>query len=1806
MRKKLKKSLSWLLAICMILSLIPTIALAAGPGETGLVDTYSYYYSTYDRTETTKLHYAEEPSSWTGRGTIGNSYSDSDSLGVGETGTRELFFQFTQTCPHCYNYCIDRVPEEYYIPSVEQTGTGKVENVYFSLAPLNDGSAYSKRACLQLHYTAVEAGTVQLSFKVNQNYNYSGALGLCRFCYNAVQTASRQWIQNSITVTINIDNDPTTPTIPDDSEVDITHEVYIPAGYDCGMTFDLTSGATLSNLQVVSADSETATIEGELINNSRASVTIDAHKTGDTAVYCMFEGGYSERTVEKILVHVYDPDTYQLPVAEGEKDTFTHRVTVNNDAVGTNAILFDMTPQINSGSEFVTISPEGGSWVQTVEGSAAVVIPVTGTAEGQAVIETQFGFVTQEANGQAIHLFVDVVNVTVTEPTPPAPTIDEKLENVYLNIEGRTQEGATPSFYQNLDVNSSAFQNKFLDTVTWDPPVYDGQNWTVNVTVAGYSPTGTEDTHVVNYFLRGTAQKGWGLADGEQATKTIQLTYVQKSGNKSGWYDSTGEEAVLTFFVAPQDTSTAPDAPDWTDVYDLGNVVTIDCTNESQPTHAAKNYTIAPNTEGTNDSYVVSEVAESGGEWTCTVTVYPVQSYLDQYHKDYLEHTYQAGQEDGKTLNLTWDDEADQWTTTDTVTFDVECAPVVSPVITDFTKSLVTTATVGDLATSPDVTIPEPGQKIIIPANGTVTLLYKLTVHGVAGTAFTITDNGVKQIIQQDCNAVLTGNEIKGTIPNNGIATIYVTKTFTASDITEDGYVTNTASIAADDGSPVAPGEDQDSVQTPAEEGKPNAPAEDTLKNLLNNRITVDCITTEDTVHPSETYGWLEGGYSRPAAGVTGSSTDGWKYVVTINADVYVNDYDTTKLALPIGTHTQTGDAYTITLTWDGQGWSCAEYVDIEVKCTLYTLTYDANGGTFTDGQTTYIVSNIQPNTEYTLDTNLKPTKSGAVFIGWTTTDTNEAVYGAGQQLPTLVDKVQVSGSTTVYAVWGEDTNGDGIADAQQILITPADITVYAGGTSYAGVVDENGSITSESSGIPEPGYYFTLPYELNQTLQQMTGSQGGPVNLANHIRLTDRTDGSRQWILQLYDGTINSAAYGKYIYRLAETATGNSPAKLVIKDGSTIITDDELYITNDALYKTYTMSLDTGAAAAGNITVEISADGNSWSQPTAGAVNGLCLGEGTLTVRGTDNSTPTLTTDIGSNESDVANNHQIANEESQTTITAVAPEGTDYTINGSDVTTGGSIGLLTDGLLPNDVLSGYLDEHNLTDENTKVDYQYLDLVDMSNGNAYVTADSALDIYWKLPADADVSGDFYVVHFNGLDRNYDVDQLDQLIGDANHAVTIYSEAKKNLDVVTINGEQYLKFATSSFSPFALVYDTKDEPVVEKVTVTFDSGKHGDFGWYHVTSKDVELTKGDKLAAYQIPYVFEDEGYEFIGWYKQGSGSWHLYSDEDLLEMTFTSDTTFIAQYKYVGGPSVDDEYDVVYNANFTDGGVPRRQGYDKGETVTVSENKWFERDGYIFVGWNTEADGTGDSYDPDDTFKMPGRDVYLYAQWQKEKPGPDDTGVSRWLETEDHNAYLTGYPDSTFGADRNMTRAEVAQMFYSLLKNKNVMITTSFSDVSNDAWYATAVKTMASLGMMSGYPDGTFRPDEPITRAEFATVALAFAYEPDNARCSYLDVSTSAWYYTYVAQATTYGWIGGYPDGTFRPNNSITRVEVCVIVNNMLGRTPDEDYIDRNEDELVNFVDLSDRYWGYYTIMEATNGHEYTGNYSNETWKDVK
>ena len=215
---------------------------------------------------------------------------------------------------------------------------------------------------------------------------------------------------------------------------------------------------------------------------------------------------------------------------------------------------------------------------------------------------------------------------------------------------------------------------------------------------------------------------------------------------------------------------------------------------------------------------------------------------------------------------------------------------------------------------------------------------------------------------------------------------------------------------------------------------------------------------------------------------------------------------------------------------------------------------------------------------------------------------------------------------------------------------------------------------------------------------------------------------------------------------------------------------------------------------------------------------------------------------------------------------------------------------------------------------------------------------------------------------------------------------------------------------------------------------------------------------------------------------------------------------------------------------------------------------------------------------------------------------PDDTGVSDWLNTEDHNAYLSGYPGSLFGPDNNMTRAEVAQMFYNLLLDKDVAVTVTFDDIPADAWYAEAVNTLASLGMITGVGNNQFEPERSITRAEFTTIAMRFTDGALDGENIFPDVNPNDWFYDYVVGSIQYGWINGYPDGTFGPNDSITRAEVTTITNRMLGRSADEAFVDSHQDSLVQFGDITDRHWAYYQVMEATNGHDYTKTDGVEDW----
>ena len=218
---------------------------------------------------------------------------------------------------------------------------------------------------------------------------------------------------------------------------------------------------------------------------------------------------------------------------------------------------------------------------------------------------------------------------------------------------------------------------------------------------------------------------------------------------------------------------------------------------------------------------------------------------------------------------------------------------------------------------------------------------------------------------------------------------------------------------------------------------------------------------------------------------------------------------------------------------------------------------------------------------------------------------------------------------------------------------------------------------------------------------------------------------------------------------------------------------------------------------------------------------------------------------------------------------------------------------------------------------------------------------------------------------------------------------------------------------------------------------------------------------------------------------------------------------------------------------------------------------------------------------------------------------PETTGVAGWLQTRDHIAYLGGYGSGLFGPNDNMTRAQAAQMFYNLLLNKDVDITVNFTDVPADAWYGKAVHTLASLGIIAGIGNNQFAPDRTITRAEFTVIAMRFANLSADVTNPFSDVSENDWFYSAVTSAVSYGWIGGYSDGTFRARATITRAEVATIVNRMLARTADRNFVDGSA--VTRFSDVPSTYWAYYNIMEATNAHTHTiDNDGVESWTKLK
>ena len=206
-------------------------------------------------------------------------------------------------------------------------------------------------------------------------------------------------------------------------------------------------------------------------------------------------------------------------------------------------------------------------------------------------------------------------------------------------------------------------------------------------------------------------------------------------------------------------------------------------------------------------------------------------------------------------------------------------------------------------------------------------------------------------------------------------------------------------------------------------------------------------------------------------------------------------------------------------------------------------------------------------------------------------------------------------------------------------------------------------------------------------------------------------------------------------------------------------------------------------------------------------------------------------------------------------------------------------------------------------------------------------------------------------------------------------------------------------------------------------------------------------------------------------------------------------------------------------------------------------------------------------------------------------------------QTERHGVYIVGYTDGTFGPSRSMTRAEAAAIFARLLAEKNgdtisTVANTRFTDIPAHAWYSGYAKYLNNNGVTYGKSKTIFAPNDAITRAEFTTLAVRFfdVYGDGDAEImeqykDFNDVSDGYWAAAYIKAAAKHGWINGYGDGSFRADDEINRAEVVTIVNRLLGREADEDYIAGNLRKLNTFPDVSRKHWAYYAVMEAANAH---------------
>ena len=373
---------------------------------------------------------------------------------------------------------------------------------------------------------------------------------------------------------------------------------------------------------------------------------------------------------------------------------------------------------------------------------------------------------------------------------------------------------------------------------------------------------------------------------------------------------------------------------------------------------------------------------------------------------------------------------------------------------------------------------------------------------------------------------------------------------------------------------------------------------------------------------------------------------------------------------------------------------------------------------------------------------------------------------------------------------------------------------------------------------------------------------------------------------------------------------------------------------------------------------------------------------------------------------------------------------------------------------------------------------------------------------------------------------------------------------------------YAHWAKNAAVTFRIVNGTWSGGAAEDKTVTV------------VLYPQADGTASGTLDASYVPQIMlPAPGYENI------AGGWEQTPNTD--PNGITGDVTYVYRFGSTGGGSSSGHstrYTLHYESN--GGTAYKDERCSSGTKVTLDKTP--TRESYTFTGWYADKALTQKI-----TSVTMNGDKTVYAGWEA-------TGVPDKLNGDDHFAYVVGYSDSTVRPSANISRAETATIFFRLLKSDirdgNLTADNDFSDVSDGQWHNKAISTMAKLGIVKGRRADRFDPDASITRAEFAAICARFSTRTVENSGSFSDIS-GHWAENEIERAAAFGWISGYPDGTFRPDARITRAEAMTMINRVLCRMPqsESDLLD----SMVTWPDNKPSDWHYLAVQEATNSHDF-------------